>query len=225
MRGYDLSIKSSISYYDGTNTNAYTDYCTTKNYVRKYWCDDSSFNSKVVECPSGVCSNGICVGSKPTVNITKPKYTKTIYFEPGWNLFSIPYENAEYSSTCSDFKIADMWHYNASQSKYVNPTELVPGAGYWYYADNQCSLNVKGDEYKLENKLLSGWNHIGSSSSSISFENAKGTCEIVKGPWKFNAEDYRYERAKTIEPGKAYFVKVKSDCQFTSKPPPPPLPN
>jgi hypothetical protein len=311
MGGYDLSIKSSISYYDGTTTNSYTDECTTKDYVRKYWCDGDSFNSKVVECPSGQCSNGICVGSTspttctdsdgtniyskgtatgwdyykkqiitssdycaktssgaetfsgpyvveetclsdgrlsahyyecpsgytcsdgacvttgvaPPINITEPKLTKTIYFEPGWNLFSIPFTDSTQTTSCQDFSVSDMWHYNSSKGVYENPSKLEPGFGYWYYTDSRCSLSLSGSVFRMENKLLSGWNHIGSSSTSISFENAKGTCEIVKGPWKFNAKEYRYERARTIEPGEAYFVKVKSDCQFTSKPPPPPLPN
>ena len=159
----------------------------------------------------------------PTTNQTAG--TTTIRFQQGWNMFSLPYANARYTTTCNSFALGDMWTYDAVQGMYVNPTTLNPGTGYWFYADNACSLTVTGDAYAMEEKLHAGWNQIGAGSTAVPFDSIKGTCDIVKGPWEYNAADVQYERAQNMEPGKAYFVKVKGDCQFTTRLSPPPVPD
>jgi hypothetical protein len=140
-------------------------------------------------------------------------------------MFSIPYANARYTTSCDNFVLGDMWTYDAGRGMYVNPSSLTAGTGYWYYSDNACSITVTGDAYAFDGKLHAGWNQIGSGSSEVAFDSIKGTCDIAKGPWEYNAADMQYERAKKMQPGKAYFVKVSDDCQFTSKPSPPPVPD
>ncbi|MFH1106967.1 MAG: hypothetical protein V1787_03655 [Candidatus Micrarchaeota archaeon] len=124
-------------------------------------------------------------------------------------------------SSCPE---ATLWQYDGGQRKYVNAGKLRVGErvragnGYWVRVkDGSCSVTVRGESpVSLQGKALSaGWNQIGGPYYAASFEDLKGSCTALSGPWAWNPYSRSYERAKTLEPGKGYFVKVAQSCTLS----------
>jgi len=61
-------------------------------------------------------------------------------------------------------------------------------------------------------QLFKGWNSLGAPAAEVVFENVKGDCVVEKGPYAWDAQAQKFVKAPQLEPGAAYFVKVKRDC-------------
>jgi len=151
----------------------------------------------------------------------------------GWNMLSTPLYNSDstkavVSTTCS--APATLWHYE--NGKYVKSGELPPAKaevlallnpfdGYWVKLDEDCVVVFSGESHvSLDGvSLNAGWNQIGAPFERTAFNEVKGDCVVLSGPWRFNAETKSYEKASVLEPGEGYFVKVASECTLQSKQP------
>ncbi len=126
-----------------------------------------------------------------------------------------------YETDCKPMKL---FSYDANKGQYDSPgflaagTMLAPTTGYWVYSPSACSITVEGTEaVTLEGaRLQTGWNLVGGPLTPTSVEGILGKCEMLGGPWYYNSAKSVYEKASAFEPGKAYFVRVKSTCTFGS---------
>ncbi len=106
---------------------------------------------------------------------------------------------------------------------YINAnTTLYPGQGYFTTQEDECSFTIKG--YKFTTKrigrlgsddIYNGWNMIGAPTDPINnFDLVEGTCNVVSGPWGFDAANYEYVRTQKLQLGKGYFIKTTNDCNL-----------
>lgn len=150
---------------------------------------------------------------------------QTIELKPGWNLISFyiePAENSMRSLLPGEFSIKTLDGFYASNyGQMLNSLDTVAGGtGYLIKVGTSQTVTKKGAAVALKKlQLKKGWNLIGyplgeerdiaSVISSIA-ENI----EVVK-----NFEDF-FEPGGTVNnvsnflPGKAYFIKVSTDCEF-----------
>ncbi len=148
----------------------------------------------------------------------------TLVFRPGWNLFSIPFQNytiINNSCTSSDFS-GPAW--KLVGGNYQKTSSFVDGIGYWIKDSTPCNITISGTPVAASQfPLLSpGWNLIGSLPYSTQFSNISGNCNIIKGPFSFNSTTNSYNYSSEINPGLGYFVDVSSKCSLGSQTPPPP---
>jgi hypothetical protein len=138
-------------------------------------------------------------------------------------MFSLPNSGTDrLTSTCSGFNESAIWMYYPFNKSYIRPHNLAAGDGYWFYARERCEIRSDGYAFSPGDMFLhAGWNLVGSTIHSVSFDAIKGTCDIVKGPYSYNSGSQAYESATLMSPGQAYFVKVKEDCRFGVVPQPP----
>lgn len=185
--------------------------------------------------------------SIPPLPINQSNYTYTVHFAPGWNLFSVPLYTQLYtfvacqtddcyhhvtvvSNSCS---FNSTYHYDSTTKSYVSTaiSSTVPSLGYWIRTDRACDIVFGGmNGASLEGmQLKTGWNQIGAPYSppaaltSTSWNDLKGDCQVVSGPYAYNSTLGQYVSSSTLKSGSAYFVKVASDCTLGSSLPP--LPN
>jgi hypothetical protein len=143
------------------------------------------------------------------------QHSGSIDLKKGWNLISIPVNSTlDKSSIVCDIYKDYIYSYDSLSQSYKPVSFLEPGKGYWVYAKNDCSFSITGSPYSLNTSLKSGWNIVGSSSSSTS---SLTGCNIISSIWYYDPTIEQYTKSSTIEPGKAYWLKVSSDCTLTSK--------
>jgi len=145
--------------------------------------------------------------------------TQTIQFKPGWNMFSVPVNT---SLNVNDIKTQcgttnPIWHYNPSSSLYESATQVQPGYGYWLKVSNNCYIQVSGNNIESLPELKAGWNQVGALSQSVNFNDVKGNCNVLGGPWKYNPVLGQYDYSTLLEPGYGYWIKVESDCRLIKK--------
>ena len=86
-------------------------------------------------------------------------------FEPGWNLFSVPFVSINVQDLCDDLVPCNpVWHWDPMQGKYQKANDLQRGKGYFVYVESSSYLQVQGilvndPEYKI--RLYNGWNMVG----------------------------------------------------------------
>jgi len=146
--------------------------------------------------------------------------TQILELKKGWNLVSIYVDPSDKSvenvfSGVSVVKDLDSF-YSESYEDFLNSiTEIVPGNGYLVYVDADMEITIKGALAQLaaEPELSSGWNLIGSWSNSKTVENALSSqinnIEVVKSLQLSWFSTGGTSTLENLEPGKAYFVKVK----------------
>ncbi|MCX8197667.1 MAG: hypothetical protein N3F07_00520 [Candidatus Micrarchaeota archaeon] len=135
----------------------------------------------------------------------------------GWNMVSLPVNSKlsmkELSGKCGTS--AQAWL--LLPSGYSKEEYLEPGAGYWIKGRRSCEFEVSAPAYSLSLKpLFPGWNLVGAPSSTVKISEYSGDCKIISGPWHYDtsagASPYAY--SQTLEPGKAYWIKVGSSCRL-----------
>jgi len=164
-------------------------------------------------CMTSVCQNHQCLPQNPTY---------TINFKAGWNLFSVPVQYVQSSTTsCSPASPI----FGLSNGGYYETSYTSGGYGYWVKMNSDCQVVVSGTNVTTGNLpyLTQGWNLIGAPSSSVSISDILGTCTVLKGPLYYDQTIGNYIYSSTLDPGKGYFIKVSDSCKLgTGLPPPPP---
>jgi len=114
---------------------------------------------------------------------------------------------------------------NTGADKYVYldaDTILYPGQGYFTTQEYPCEFTIQGYKFKSSllgyqgtNNIYNGWNMIGSPTEGIKdFDQIEGICNVISGPWGFDAPGYQFVRTQKLEPGKGYFIKTTNDCSL-----------
>ena len=165
--------------------------------------------------------------TQKTTNVSFSWSRYSISLSPGWNLFStILYASSPsltiFSTTCAS---ENLWHYDSSTASYQNlgamqsGVSIYPGEGYWFYASTTCEVIFQGDRYSALTglHLRAGWNQIGSQAIPFyPFDSYLGSCVVTDGPFSFDTASNSYIQTSAIHPGKAYFVRVQSDCVLSA---------
>lgn len=213
--GVNQNSKGTLRDFNGV----FTDYCIGNDVV-EYYCSSNQMANTQIQCSSGYyCSDGACVLQNLTTGLSM-----SIPIYSGWNLFSIPYENAS-ATGCSEFSVEKLWWYDASAGTYVHPATLEPLKAYWFKATAKslpsCVLNVSGTGRAsiLGAQLFQGWNAVG-VGGQVDYSSVLGSCNLQKGPWAFNAASQQWERLSNLQPGVGYFMKVASACELGDTLPP-----
>lgn len=134
-------------------------------------------------------------------------------FNQGWNLVSVPFVPGD-SSKSALFPDATSNAF-AFANGYVQKDSLVPGVGYWLKFPSITTRRMFGRRLNdLTISVNQGWNLIGSITNQIS------TSSVVTDPpgniaSSFYAYNNGYVVTNTIQPGKAYWVKVNQAGTLT----------
>ncbi|MBI5228803.1 hypothetical protein HY991_01740 [Candidatus Micrarchaeota archaeon] len=152
-----------------------------------------------------------------------------LHFKKGWNLFTAPLADRnnptligrvvngeEAIKACGVTSVPAVFYYDPLQKNYVK-LEGTPevGAGYWIRLPRECTLKVTGVDFNVDGrKLEAGWNSIGGPSNEVSFEEIKGNCQPVSGPWEYLPEARKYQKTNQLKPGNGYLVKLAYACQL-----------
>ncbi len=142
-----------------------------------------------------------------------------------------PYLSPVVENTCGsiiDVNAAayKVFAYDTESKKYVRPQagegnmdwDLGLKKGYWFKAGKKCFVEFKGSDFDFSTtgdfKLGKGWNLIGALSQKTFFDDVSGECDVLKGPYYYNASRKGWVKSTTLEQGKGYFVKVDEDCNL-----------
>ena len=141
--------------------------------------------------------------------------TVDIPLAPGWNMISIPVNNAELTipSQAGDM----VYVYDPAGQTYVaeNIANLEPCKGYWVSATAACTLSASGNGMECYATNLSpGWNMIGSVCKNISFENieAAQTGSVLDYAYSYDPQMRSYVSTTTLNPCCGYWVSAREYC-------------
>jgi len=239
--GRDFYSNSSVFF--RSNTIEYAtpiyDFCLDKDTLIEELCNRTSLSYEAYDCPYG-CSGGACIkGTAPaseqsesqpvTPKAPNPPPSNQVSWSdadipvyPGWNMFSLSNSGESLFSTCSGFNESAIWMFDPFNKLYIHPQNLVAEYGYWFYSREKCMIRFRGRIFSADGFALhDGWNLVGSVFTPVRFDEIKGTCDIVKGPYSFNADSQAYGPATTMIFGQAYFIKVRGNCRLGALPRPP----
>lgn len=159
---------------------------------------------------------------------TMDRYDIELY--EGWNMISFPVDlnqqlRSVNPSNCKT--VGSAWHYENGQM--VKTTQAKNGESYWLKFNmnygTSCTWTIYGERLTLEDfpRLETGWNQIGGPSESVVFDDVSGDCDVIAGPYRWNAAGPKmYELSETLEPGQGYWVAVLSPCRLGIEQPPSP---
>jgi len=122
----------------------------------------------------------------------------------GWNMIGIPL-NLTDSNPDTVFSGYTMWTWDASQKKYVDPSTLDVGVGYWILADNAANVTVEGTQLSEMNlTLVKGWNMIGIPTGLSN--NNPDTVFSGYTMWTWDAAQKKYVDPSTLVAGVGYWI-------------------
>jgi poly(beta-D-mannuronate) lyase len=123
-----------------------------------------------------------------------------------WNLISVPLQLQNYLKD-SLFPTATTNAYSFS-SGYIAQDTLDNGIGYWLKFPNADSVVFTGIPIYYDTiDVISGWNLIGSISEPTSISSITTVPENIISS-NYYGYSFGYLTAKTLEPGKGYWIKV-----------------
>jgi len=169
--------------------------------------------------------------SVETISLTVKSSLK-VDLQQGWNLFSVPlsyYAGTDdcnnavcygpgtnglkvIENTCGDLDSLKIWKWDSTNREYIKTLPYTP-YGYWVKMEETCSITFAMNIVNLEGFALhDGWNSVGGPTKSVQFDDIKGDCTILSGPWRYLTHMNKYERTSFLAAGEGYFIKVSGDC-------------
>jgi len=153
-------------------------------------------------------------GGKVSNNIARWRIPQTtsivpITYENHWNLMSIPV-------ALTDYRISTLFPSASPQAfayigSYIPKDTLANGYGYWLSFNGNQSTTIQGTTINdLDIPVADGWNMIGSISSPVPVSTINSTPGGLVSS-KFFEYSGTYRVVDTIQPGRAYWVKVNPD--------------
>ncbi len=152
----------------------------------------------------------IDVAGDATFQITLSSTTVfTLDLSTGWSLISMPLvpESDEVREVFpADVLGVWQWINDGGNAHYDEPERIVPGVGYWVYAESSVSFDIVGVTGNTDNiPLFTGWNIIGVAEAA----SIPADTEILRPIWAFRSSSY--EAAERLEPGLGYWIYSLSD--------------
>jgi hypothetical protein len=148
-----------------------------------------------------------------------------IPLKTGWNMFSLPVDpgTTDPGDIFSGVGSYYLYTWDAVDKKYVIPTELTPGEGYWILVFDDVTQTVNGTAIH-EGSLSgsAGWHMIGSLSVEAQVDVISG--DVYNQFYTWDAVDKKYVLSPSLEPGKGYWLLAFAGFEITVIPEPPPTP-
>ncbi|MBI3189995.1 MAG: T9SS type A sorting domain-containing protein [Ignavibacteriales bacterium] len=139
--------------------------------------------------------------------------TSVVSMNDKWNMVSVPLSMSDYNKT-SLFPTATSNAF-AYEGGYVAYNTLSNGKGYWMKFNGSQSVSLSGFVRSTETVAVTeGWNMIGSISTAIPVEQVSSNPPGMVTS-QFFGYDNGYTASSTIEPGRAYWVKVSTSGMLT----------
>jgi len=192
---------------------------------------------------NGGCKDGLVVdlatcqqvGQRySTIEVSSPPQPPVSYanieFHVGWNMVAAPIGQkismSDVAAKCNTQQHA----WELTENGYVKKTTIEPGVGYWVKSYGECKFQVPASlaakNAAFSRKLFSGWNLVGAPASPVSMQDNYGDCQIKSGPWyyQYGQNSISYAASTSLEPGRAYWIKVAAACTLgaSDMPPAPP---
>ncbi len=190
----------------------------------------------------GTCDIGSCIGCQPGVleHNEECLTAMKVQIEKGVSMFSLPLvpasdtrfndiqDGCTFTSGYEDVGIA-YWDPFKDEYEYIDGYNvLYSGQGYFTTQEEDCDFIIEGYKFTAEHLgylgsgniylgtgKYKGWNMIGAPSEPVNdFDLVEGNCPITSGPWGFDADNYKFVRTQTLEPGRGYFIKTTNDCEL-----------
>jgi hypothetical protein len=154
----------------------------------------------------------------PPVPYSASMLTSTLPVPNNWTLSSIPHFMDDYhKANVYPLPIDPNQIFTFTPSGYQNaPDPLPENVGFWvrFHGGNQRFLGTWKDEMAMP--VTTGWNIIGSISSSVSTEDVIQNPPNIVVPWYFGYDPVEgYVIVNVLEPGKGYWVKVNQNGTLT----------
>ncbi|MFH1779596.1 MAG: hypothetical protein ABH803_00425 [Candidatus Micrarchaeota archaeon] len=139
----------------------------------------------------------------PSLFASSEEKTASKRLVKGWNLVSFSFDVS--SLTGCSLKV---FEFNNGYKELALSSVLSAGKGYWLKASQACVLQASGSSNSLLLRLNAGWNLVG-SSRDVSWNDFNADCFVESGLWEWTGA---WKKTALMKAGKAYFVKVKSNC-------------
>ena len=132
-------------------------------------------------------------------------------FKAGWNMFSLPVDpgTTDPAEILPNVGSYYLYTWDATNNKYVIPTELTPGKGYWVLVFGDVTQTIDGtpiDGYSLSGNA--GWHMIGSLSGEAQVQVTSGS--IFTEFYTWDATNKKYVLS-SLEPGNGYWLLAYTD--------------
>ncbi len=128
---------------------------------------------------------------------------------PDWNMISVPLSSTDLRKTfIYPTATSNAFYY---QRGYAVQETLRAGVGYWLKFSSNLNISYSGFELQqLSINVKAGWNMIGSISTSVDVSTISSNPPGLVTS-QFFGYSGGYSQSETIEPGRAYWVKVNQD--------------
>ena len=162
------------------------------------------------------------------LRISKSKFEEKelvdVVFDEGWNLASIPFtdETAFEENDCDDLTFFG-WGGNQYE---IEHGSLGSYEGYWVRSESTCAVSFDAGQSRHINTrtLERGWNII-SPNVDKQASSLPDDCDILAGPFEFDAERNEYEQVSALDSTKGYWINVAESCKIGAMSPPRPPQN
>ncbi len=81
------------------------------------------------------------------------------------------------------------------------------------------TFNIRNPVAMAFTRLYAGKNRVAGPMNPVDFDEIKGDCELVGGIKEYKNSRGEYASTSTLEPGKAYLLKVEKDCKLGARAP------
>jgi hypothetical protein len=124
----------------------------------------------------------------------------------GWHMVSLPVTPDDNSLTALFPDASAAYKFEGT---YVPVDTLEPGTGYWVKLTTGGTYSISGQDFTCYKKSLpAGWHLIGSVNASV-MPLPKDCIAVIYG------FDSSYYPSETLEPGKAYWIKLIQACEIS----------
>ena len=129
----------------------------------------------------------------------------------GWNLMSIPVEDALPADSAFPGRVGEVWSWNSDSADYVAASLIEGGEAYFVLYDRDTIISIGGEPLTEISKAVSpGWHTLGGirprtflpSFASLS------TAELDIILYHFDPIEQKYIQSKTLSPGQGAFILV-----------------
>ena len=150
-----------------------------------------------------------------TITITRP-------LSQGWNLISVPVNNATIRSEGALYPTAFFYDTGTAEYQSVSLAALSAGTGYWVGAYADTNITYAGNALnELSMPASDGWNMLGTLSMETSASSLQPNAGIITSVYAYNPEQRIYFAPGILTPGSGNWVDATEACtiDLTTTPP------
>lgn len=148
--------------------------------------------------------------------------TITRTLSQGWNLISVPVNNATMRSEGALYPTAFFYDTGTAEYQSVSLSALSPGTGYWVGAYADTNITYAGNALdELSMAASDGWNMLGTLSMETATSSLQPDAGLITSVYAYNPEQRIYFAPGILTPGSGNWVDATEACTIalTSSPP------